>query len=89
MNSALERRLVAVERLLMPTSARPLVVIVRGGSRSGNPTFAIARGLRWERAPGESFADFKSRAVDEAAAAGECFVVIRGLPGQQLRPSAS
>jgi hypothetical protein len=81
MNSAIERRLVAAEQRLMPTQATPQVIIVRRGLHAGDLTFATAGSLRWKRAPGESFAGLKARAVDEAAAAGERFVVIRGLCG--------
>lgn len=80
MNRAIERRLAAAEQRLMPTQATPQVIIVRGGVHARDPTFAAAGGLRWGRRPGELFADFQARAVNEAAAAGECFVVIGGLP---------
>jgi hypothetical protein len=80
MSSALERRLTAVERRLRPPSAHSLVVIVRGGFHGGDPTFARAGGLRWERVSGESFADFEARAVASAATADEAYVVIGGLP---------
>ena len=84
MNRAIERRLAAAEQRLMPTQATPQVIIVRGGLHAGDLTFATAGSLRWERAPGESFAGLKARAVDEAAAAGERFVVIRGLPSRNF-----
>jgi hypothetical protein len=58
----------------MPPRAGPHVIIVRGGLHYRDPTFATAGSLRWEQGPAELFTDFKARAVDEAAAAGECFV---------------
>jgi hypothetical protein len=78
MTKAIERRLAAAERRLMPRRAAPQVIIICGGFQDGHPTFATVGSVRWERAPAESFADFKARAV--AAAAGERFVVIGGLP---------
>jgi hypothetical protein len=60
-------------------SVHPLVVVVLGGLDDGEPVFATAGDLRWERAPGELFAHFRARAVAAAAAAGECYVVVGGL----------
>jgi hypothetical protein len=76
MSSAFERRLSAVERRVMPSRGKPLVIVVRGGLASGDPMFAGAD----QRAPGESFSSFRERVVVRAAAEGRPFVVIGGLP---------
>ena len=76
---SIERRLAAVEQRLMPSRAGPLVIIFEGGL-GGEPTFATASDLRWERAPDESLGDFKARAVAAGAAAGERFIFIGGPP---------
>jgi hypothetical protein len=80
MSSALERRLAIVERRVMPSSRKPLVIIVRGGLTGGEPVYAAAGDLRWERAPGEPLESFKTRAAAEASAAGKALVVVGGLP---------
>lgn len=84
MKRAIERRLAALERRLMPPRAAPQVIIISGGPCRGDPTFATAGGLQWERAPAESFADFQTRATAAATAAGERFVIIGGLPPRVL-----
>jgi hypothetical protein len=76
MSSAFERRLAAIERRVMPSRGKPLVIIVRGGLEGGDPTFAGAD----QRAPGESFSSFRERVVARAAAEGWPLVVIGGLP---------
>jgi hypothetical protein len=77
---SLQRRLVAVERQLTPPHAKPQVIEVREGLNDGDPTFAKAGGLRWERAPSEPFAAFRSRVVADATAAAEPFIILGGLP---------
>ena len=79
MTSALERRLATVERRLTPPRAEPQVILIRGGLHGGDPTHASAGDMQWECAPGESFADFKARAVAAAKAADERFIVVGGL----------
>jgi hypothetical protein len=76
MSSALERRLSAVERRVMPSRGEPLVITVRGGFAGSGPTFAGAD----QRAKGESFTNFRKRVVARAAAEGRPLVVIGGLP---------
>jgi hypothetical protein len=53
-----------------------LVVVVRGGLKGGDPTFAGP----FRRPHEESFSDFKERVVARAAAAGKTLLVIGGLP---------
>jgi hypothetical protein len=79
MKKQIEHRLTAIERRLMPSPAGPEIIEIRGGFHGGDPTFAIAGALRWERAPAESFAAFRARAVAAAAASDEPFVVFGGL----------
>jgi hypothetical protein len=76
MPSKLEVRVAALER--HQHHGGPMVVVIRGGT-GGDPTYAKAGELRFERAEGESFEAFEARAVTEAKAAGERFVVIGGL----------
>lgn len=83
---SIARRLAAIERCLAPPSAAPQVIIISGGPHGGEPTHASAGDMTWERAPGESFADFQARAVAGATAAGERLVVIGGLPLRDLLP---
>jgi hypothetical protein len=87
MTRALERRLTIVEQRLTPPRADPQVILIRGGLHGGDPMHATAGSRCWECAPGESFADFKARAVAAAMAAGERFVVVRGLPFDDERSS--
>jgi hypothetical protein len=77
MPSKLEGRVAALER--QQHSGAPQVIIIRGGMIGGDPTYAEAGELRFERPNGESFQTFEARAVAEAKAAGERFVVIGGL----------
>jgi hypothetical protein len=76
MPSKLEVRVAALER--HQHHGGPMVVVIRGGT-GGDPTYAKAGDLRFERTQGESFSDFEARAVAEAKVAGERFVVIGGL----------
>jgi hypothetical protein len=76
MPSKLESRLAVLER--RQHHGGPMVVVIRGGT-GGDPTYARAGDLRFERTQGESFSDFEARAVAEAKVAGERFVVIGGL----------
>jgi hypothetical protein len=83
---ALERRLIAAERRLNPpVPAGGEFVIIReiitpGGlpGSDDDPTFATAGEMRWERAPAETLAAFRARAVAAATAAGERRIVIGG-----------
>src|SRR5438105_2675661 len=84
MNKKIERRLVDAERRLNPPSAEPLVIIIRGGLNKDDPTFASAGELRWNRAPAESFAEFRARAMAVSMAVGKPFVVFGGLPEEAL-----
>jgi hypothetical protein len=77
---SLERRLATAERRLMPRSAPPRVIEIRGGLDNGDPTNATAGANIWKRGPDESFPAFRSRVVVEATAAAEPFIVIGGLP---------
>jgi hypothetical protein len=79
MSSALERRLAAVERRVMPSSRKPRVIIFRGGIESGDPACAVVGGQRLERERDETFEAFQSRAVAAAARAGEPYVLIGAL----------
>ena len=79
MTRALERRLAIVEQQLTPPRADPQVILIRGCLHGGDPMHATVGGRCLECAPGKSFADFKARAVAAAMAAGERFVVVRGL----------
>lgn len=76
---SLRSRLAAVERQLAPLGETPLVIVIRGGLHANDPMHATAGEHRWERAPDESLAAFKARALAEAIAAGEEFLVIAGL----------
>lgn len=87
MMRALERRLATVEQRLTPPRADPQVIRIRGGLHGGDPMHATAGGMCWECAPGESFADFKARVVAAAIAAGERFIVVRGLSPDDERSS--
>jgi hypothetical protein len=91
MNKAIERRLAAAERRLKPPA--PQVFEIRGGfttcDPSGDPTFATVGSAHLDRAPDESFANFKARAIAAAAAARERFVIIGGLAGFLSRGSRS
>jgi hypothetical protein len=80
MTKALESRLAALERRLMPPRAAPEVIIIRQVLCDGDPTFATVGGLRWERAPAESVTEFEARVIAAAAATGERRVIIGGLP---------
>jgi len=75
---SLRSRLAAVERRLAPLRETPVVIVIRGGLHANDPAFATAGGQRWERAPDESFAVFKMRALAEATAAGESFLIVAG-----------
>jgi hypothetical protein len=77
---SIERRLAAIEQRLMPSRAGPLVIIFEGGF-GGEPMFATAGDLRWERAPDETLGDFEARAVAAGTAAGERFIFIGGCGG--------
>lgn len=87
MSRALERRLIVAERRLNPpVPAGGEFVIIReiitpGGlpGSDDDPTFATAGEMRWERAPAETLAAFRARAVAAATAAGERRIVIGGL----------
>jgi hypothetical protein len=84
---AIERRLIAAERRLNPPV--PAVqeifiireIIIPGGlpGSDDDPTFATAGEIRWKRAPAETLAAFRERAVAAATAAGERRIVIGGL----------
>jgi hypothetical protein len=75
-----DRRLAVVEQRLKPPSAHRLVVIVRGGLHNGDPTFATAGAMTWERLSGEMFAEFRARVIGDPVGAGQHFVIIGGLP---------
>ena len=75
----LQRRLAALERRLMPRDANPLVLEIRGGLHNGDPTFADAGAMHWERAPNELYTAFCERVVGEATAAAQPFIIIGGL----------
>ena len=76
-----EQRLAAIERRLHPLARTIQEIIIRGGlPGSDDPTFARAGEMRWQRTPDESFAVFRARAMTEASAAGERFIIIGGLP---------
>ena len=77
MPSKLEGRVAALER--QRHNGGPLVIVIRGGLIPGDPTYAKAGELRFERTQGESFSDFEARAVAGATAASKPFVVIGGL----------
>ena len=81
MSRAIERRLIAAERRLNPPVPRIKEVVIFGGlpGSDDDPTFATAGGIRWERAPAETLAAFRARAVAAATAAGERHIVIGGL----------
>jgi hypothetical protein len=86
---AIERRLIAAERRLNPPVPEVSeifiirLIITPGGlpKSDDDPTFATAGEMRWERAPAETFAAFRERAVAAATAAGERRIVIGGLSG--------
>jgi hypothetical protein len=84
---AIERRLIAAEFRLNPPPVPAVqeIIIIReiitpGGlpGSDDDPTFATAGEMRWERAPAETLAAFRERAVAEATAAGERRIVIGG-----------
>jgi hypothetical protein len=77
MPSKLERRLTALER--HQHHRGPMVLVIRGGVTGGDPTYAKAGELRFQRADDETFPAFQARAVAAVATAGERFVVIGGL----------
>jgi hypothetical protein len=77
---SIELRLAAVERMLTPTRAAPQVVIVHGGIRGQELSFATAGGHRWDRLPDESLPTFRSRVIALATRAREPWVIVRGLP---------
>jgi hypothetical protein len=66
------RRLAALER--HQHDGGPMVVVIRGGVTSSDPTYAQAGELQFARADGESFQAFEARAVADATAAGHRFV---------------
>jgi hypothetical protein len=74
----LETRVAALERQ-QQQRGQVNVVVIRGGLTGGDPTFGKAGRLYFQRAEGETFPAFQSRAVAEATAAGERLVVIGGL----------
>jgi broad specificity phosphatase PhoE len=76
---AIERRLIAAERRLNPPVPRIREVNLGGPPGSDyDPTLAAGGGMRWERAPGESFAAFRARTRAAAEAAGVAFIVFCG-----------
>jgi hypothetical protein len=77
---AIERRLAAAERRLNPPVPRIEEVVILGGlpGSDDDPTFAAAGGMRWERAPAESFAEFRARTRAAAEAAGVAFILFGG-----------
>jgi hypothetical protein len=81
MTSRFERRVAAIERRMV-AHLEIMEIVVRGGlpGSDDDPTFATAGGIRWERAPAETLAAFRERAVAAATAAGERYIVIGGLP---------
>ena len=79
MTSALERRLAAVERRVMPSSRKPLVIIFRGGIESGDQARAVVGGQQLERERDETFEAFQARAAAAAVRAGEPYVLMGGL----------
>ena len=83
MTSRLERRVAAIERRMV-AHLEIMEIAVRGGlpGSDDDPTFATAGGIRWERAPAETLAAFRERAVAAATAAGERYIVIGGAVRQ-------
>jgi hypothetical protein len=80
MSKAIERRLAVLERQTKLQGLGVQEIIIRGGlPGSGDPTFAGAGKMRWQRAADESFNAFRSRALAAATKAGERFLVIGGL----------
>jgi hypothetical protein len=77
---AIERRLIAAERRLNPPvpAVQEIFIIREIVSSRDDPTFATAGEMRWERAPAETLAAFRERAVAAATAAGERRIVIGG-----------
>jgi hypothetical protein len=73
MSKAFERRIVAVERRLLPSKFVPRLIIVRGGLPDSGPTHATVGGHQME-------CRFHERVLSAATAAGEPFVVVGGLP---------
>ena len=80
MSRAIERRLIAAERRLNPPvpAVQEIFIIREIVSSRDDPTFATAGEMRWERAPAETLAAFRERAVAAATAAGERRIVIGG-----------
>jgi hypothetical protein len=76
MPSKLEVRVAALER--HQHHGGPMVVVIRGGT-GGDPTYAKAGELRFQRAGDETFPAFQARAVAGAAMASERLVIIGGL----------
>jgi hypothetical protein len=81
-NRAIERRLTAAERRLNPPVPRIQEIVILGGlpGSDDDPTFATVGAIRWERAPAETLAAFRERAVAATTAAGERYIVVGGLP---------
>jgi hypothetical protein len=81
MTSRLERRVAAIERRMV-AHLEIMEIAVRGGlpGSDDDPRFATVGGIRWERAPAETLAAFRARAVAAATAAGERHIIIGGLP---------
>jgi hypothetical protein len=79
MNGRLESRITALEQNRQRN--RGVVLIIRGGLRQPDedPTFGKAGELHFEQAEGETFSGFQSRAVAQAAGAGERLVIFGGL----------
>jgi hypothetical protein len=79
MNGRLESRITALEQSRQRSGVQ--VVIIRGGllAADEDPNFGKAGDLRFERTEGETFSGFQSRAVAQAAGAGERLVIFGGL----------
>jgi hypothetical protein len=77
----LDRRVAAIERRMV-AHLEIMEIAVRGGlpGSDDDPRFATVGGIRWERAPAESLAAFRARAVAAATAAGERHIIIGGCP---------
>jgi hypothetical protein len=88
---AIERRLIAAERRLNPPvpAVEEIFIVREIVSSRDDPMFAAAGEMRWERAPTETSAAFRERAVAEATAAGERRIVIDGQASPPVPPSVT
>jgi hypothetical protein len=86
--TTLKRRLRRLEQNSSSRSGLSVVKII-GGLHDADPyAFAKAGASRWKRDDSEIAADFRERALSEARAASEQFLIFGGLPDDPLELDA-